>query len=206
MNILKKYRISFTILNMDSKRIYKFFDSFDRRSSIVNIVVTTLVYIASNNSFIKKYPEINFFFDYIFVVLITYVLDIFFVQQNFNTSIGIRKLSYNNFEDRFNSLFDNDNLYKLLIVIGITTIFNKSIFDYVKNILDKKQVFTNKHQIEKRNLLLKVCISAFSTILFVNTLKFNWVYIDTSNITLKMVVLSWFATGILISVNYYKNN
>ena len=50
---------------MDSKRIYKFFDSFDRRSSIVNIVVTSLVYIASNNSFIKKYPEINFFFDYI---------------------------------------------------------------------------------------------------------------------------------------------
>ena len=97
MNILKKYRISFTILNMDSKRIYKFFDNFDRRSSIVNIVVTTLVYIASNNSFIKNYPEINFFFDYIFVVLITYVLDIFFVQQNFNTSRGIRKLSYNNF-------------------------------------------------------------------------------------------------------------
>ena len=204
MNILKKYRISFTILNMDSKRIYKFFDSFDRRSSIVNIVVTTLVYIASNNSFIKKYPEINFFFDYIFVVLITYVLDIFFVQQNFNTSRGIRKLSYNNFEDRFNSLFDNDNLYKLLIVIGITTIFNKSIFDYVKNILDKKNIFTKKNQIENRNLLLKISISAFSTILFVNTLKFNWVYIDTSNITLKMVVLSWFATGILISVNYYK--
>tara|TARA_Y100000389_G_scaffold109924_1_gene107039 strand:+ start:19591 stop:20205 length:615 start_codon:yes stop_codon:yes gene_type:complete len=204
LNILKKYRISFTILNMDSKRIYKFFDSFDRRSSIVNIVVTTLVYIASNNSFIKKYPEINFFFDYIFVVLITYVLDIFFVQQNFNTSRGIRKLSYNNFEDRFNSLFDNDNLYKLLIVIGITTIFNKSIFDYVKNILDKKNIFTKKNQIENRNLLLKISISAFSTILFVNTLKFNWVYIDTSNITLKMVVLSWFATGILISVNYYK--
>ena len=64
MNILKKYRISFTILNMDSKRIYKFFDNFDRRSSIVNIVVTTLVYIASNNSFIKNYqsffPQRNF--------------------------------------------------------------------------------------------------------------------------------------------------
>ena len=204
MNILKKYRISFTILNMDSKRIYKFFDSFDRRSSIVNIVVTSLVYIASNNSFIKKYPEINFFFDYIFVVLITYVLDIFFVQQNFNTTRGIRKLSYTNFKDRFDSLFDNDNLYKLLIVIGITTIFNKSIFEYVKKLLDKNNIFTKKHQIEKRNLLLKIGISAFSTILFVNTLKFNWVYIDTSNITLKMVVLSWFATGILISVSYYK--
>lgn len=189
---------------MDSKRIYKFFDSFDRRSSIVNIVVTSLVYIASNNSFIKKYPEINFFFDYIFVVLITYVLDIFFVQQNFNTTRGIRKLSYTNFKDRFDSLFDNDNLYKLLIVIGITTIFNKSIFEYVKKLLDKNNIFTKKHQIEKRNLLLKIGISAFSTILFVNTLKFNWVYIDTSNITLKMVVLSWFATGILISVSYYK--
>lgn len=189
---------------MDSKRIYKFFDNFDRRSSLVNIIVTTLVYIASNNSMIKKYPEINFFFDYIFVVIMTYVLDIFFVQQNFNTSKGIRKISYGNFEDRLNSIFDNDNLYKLLVVIGITTVFNKSVFDYVQNLLDKKHVFTKKHQIEKRNILLKVCISAFSTILFVNTLKFNWVYIDTSNIILKMVVLSWFATGILISVSYYK--
>ena len=189
---------------MVSKRIYNFLDNFDRRSSLVNIIVTTLVYIASNNAIIKKYPEINFFFDYIFVVLITYVLDIFFVQQNFNTPKGIRKLSYSNFKERFNSLFDNDNLYKLLIVIGITTVFNKSIFDHTKKLLDKKQVFTKKHQIEKRNLLLKVCISAFSTILFVNTLKFNWVYIDTSNITLKMVVLSWFAIGTLISVSYYK--
>lgn len=189
---------------MYHKHIYKFFDNFDRRSSLVNIIVTTIVYIASNNSIIKQYPEINFFFDYIFVVFITYVLDIFFVQQKFNTSRGIRTLSYSNFEDRFKSLFDNDNLYKLLIVIGITTVFNKSVFDYMQSILDRKNIFNEKHQIEKRNLLLKIAISAFSTILFVNTLKFNWVYIDTSNITLKMVVLSWFAIGILISVSYYK--
>ena len=189
---------------MDSKHIYKFLDNFDRRSSLVNMVVTTLVYIASNNTIIKQYPEINFFFDYIFVVLITYILDIFFVQQKFNTSRGIRTLSYSNFEERFNSLFDNDNLYKLLIVIGITTLFNKSIFDYIRNTLDKKKIFTNKQHVNYRDLLLKISISAFSTILFVNTLKFNWVYIDTSNITLKMVVLSWFATGILISVSYKK--
>jgi hypothetical protein len=173
-----------------------------QRSTIINIFVTFITYVINNLYSIKSF-EIKFFNDYLFSSFLTYILDILFVQKYFTIKHTLKEVKYGNFNKRIFSLLNHQILYKFAVVMSIASIINKSVFVYVKDKLDKQNVFISDDKLYYRDLIIQLMINAFTTIIIINVLKFKWAYINSQDINLNILILFWFSLSILVTVSNY---
>jgi hypothetical protein len=173
------------------------------RSTIANSTITVLSYII-RNFMITQNNTVAYFADNFFKVLMTYVVDICFVQKKFKVNDKLKTIPYSNILARKNYIFNQEIFYKFIIIMIIATIINDNLYKYVNNHLKKnnKLQFTDSKFISLRNITIQILINGFSTLMFVNIMKFKWAYIDYDDMYLTIIILLWFSLSILISVNY----
>lgn len=171
-----------------------------KRSGYVSIIVTTITYLVNKFSTFQQ-KELLFFIEYLFGMILTYVTDILFVQNIFKVNDKFVKIPYNNFNHRLRYIFNHEILYKFLVVITISSIINKNIYIYIIKILDRYKVLHHNPVIKSyRDLGVQLLINMFTTLMFVNIIKYKWAYIDFDDMHLTMIILTWFSLVILISV------
>ena len=173
------------------------------RSTIANSTITVLSYII-RNYIVTKNNTVAYFADNFFKVFITYIVDICFVQKKFKVDDKIKVIPYSNIMARKNYIFNQEIFYKFIIIMIISTIINENLYKYVDNHLkiNNKLQFTDPKYISLRNIIIQILINGFSTLMFVNIMKFKWAYIDYDDMYLTIIILLWFSLSILISVNY----
>jgi hypothetical protein len=171
------------------------------RSSIVNFINTSLMYLITNQN-ITDIKFFIFFIEYLMSIFLTYFLDIMFVQSHFSLNGELIKLSYKAFEDRFFQMFKTQKFFKFIVLFGINIIMNKSIIQYITNILNKNNILNDPKSIKYRDLAISIFINIFTGLLYIDVLKFNWAYIDTNNnMILNIIIFMWFTLSILITVS-----
>lgn len=173
-------------------------ESVIQRSSISSIVVTVVVYII--NTLLPNVNKDSYVFDFVFNVVLTYVVDILFVQLRFNKNNTFVKIPYDDIYFRLKYLFNISIFYKFIVVITIGSLINRSLFKYTVAILDTYKLIQKPEHIYYRNLLINIVINFFTTLMLLNFIKFKWAYIDCNDTYLSLIILSLFSLSILISV------
>ena len=170
------------------------------RSAFANIINSSLMFLL-NNQKIVDLTFFKFFIEYILSTLLTYLLDILFVQKKFSMNNDIEIIPYNNIYKRFNYLFNHHRLFKFVVLFAINIIMNKSIIEFITKLMDKNNIYTDENEIKYRNLFILLFVNLFTGVLYIDILKYNWAYIDNNNILLNIIIYMWFTLSILITVS-----
>jgi hypothetical protein len=154
------------------------------------------IFVGSLNIIIKPTSsELTFVFETILSQVLVYFTDILFIQEHF-----MRKgLEPNSLMEKFMYSLDRYIVYKFIVIVGISTIINTSIYNYIVGKMDERKLLI--HMKSHRNLLALILVNVFATISYVNIMKFKWAYINNEDPILNMIIVSWFSLSILISVS-----
>ena len=169
-----------------------------RRSSLMNIIISIMVYLIS---YILPKQQNTLIYDFVFGLCLTYITDIMFVQKRFQLKEGYGDIPYSDILFRFKYMFNPSILYKFLVVVSIGSIINRSIYTFVRNLLKKYDLFQNEKTLRYRIFVINVIINFFITLILLNYIKFKWAYINCDDVYLTMIIISLFSLSILISVS-----
>lgn len=184
---------------------YLYITDIDRkvltRSTVANIGITIVSFIL-RNILIQKQSSLAYFVDNFFTILATFIIDVCFVQKTFKLDGKLKSIPYSDIIHRTKYLFDIEIFYKYIIIMIIASIINSSLFRYISDHLKEhnKIQFKDKRLILLRDVIIQVLVNGFSTIMFINIMKFKWAYIDYDDMYLTIIILTWFSLSILISV------
>lgn len=163
-------------------------------TSILSSGITQIVVYLTSKSQMKHKDIILYIITFIIANLLSYSLDILLAKDNFG---GVRVSLYDQ-SFRLKYLMRNFFSYQLVkffIVIGIDLIIVNSVFKRVIKFLDEKDIkFKNRDQI------VMFLLTTFSFILYGNMLRFKWVYVEKTNLTLDVLLMSWLSILFFINI------
>jgi hypothetical protein len=163
-------------------------------TSILSSAVTQIFVFLTSKSQIKHKDVILYILTFIVANLLSYSLDILLAKANF----GGKRISLYDQSFRFKYLikkFFTYQLVKFFIVVCIDLIIVNSVFKRVIKFLDEKDIkFRNRDQI------VMFLLTTFSFILYGNMLRFEWVYVEKTNLTLDVLLLSWLSILFFINI------
>lgn len=163
-------------------------------SSILSSGITQIIVYLTSKSQIKHKDIILYIITFIIANLLSYSLDILLAKDNFG---GVRVSLYDQ-SFRLKYLmrkFFTYQLVKFFIVICIDLIIVNSVFKRAKKFLDEKDIkFKNRDQI------VMFLLTTFSFILYGNMLRFEWVYVEKTNLTLDVLLMSWLSILFFINI------
>jgi hypothetical protein len=172
------------------------------KSIVFQIVITFFVWTV--NSFIPSYSsESVFILEVILSQMLVYFSDILFIQENFMKKGYSLNQTPNTLYEKFLYSIDKNIFYKFIVIVTISTIINNSIYNYILGQMDKRKLFMNKKEL--RNPIVQIIVNIFTTISYVNIMKFKWAYVNNEDPVLNMIIISWFSLSILISVSKCAN-
>ena len=152
-----------------------------------------LIYLTSKTK-IQNKDMILYIITFIVANILSYSFDILLAKDNFN---GVRVSLYD-VKFRFDYLLKNMFSYqivKFFIIIAIDLILVNSVFKRTREFLDKKNIkFKNRDQI------LMFLLTTLSFLLYGNMLRFNWVYIEKTSLTVDVLLIAWLSIIFLISI------
>lgn len=152
-----------------------------------------LIYLTSKTK-IQNKDLILYIITFIVANILSYSFDILLAKDNFN---GVRVSLYD-VKFRFNYLLKQMFSYqivKFFMVVAIDLLLVNSIFKRTREFLDKKNIkFKNRDQI------LMFTLTTLSFLLYGNMLRFKWVYLEKTNITLDVLLMAWLSILFLISI------
>jgi len=152
-----------------------------------------LIYLTSKTK-IQNKDLILYIITFVVANILSYSFDILLAKDNFN---GVRVSLYD-VKFRFNYLLEKMFSYqivKFFIIIGIDLLLVNSVFKRAREFLDKKNIrFKNRDQI------LMFTLTTLSFLLYGNMLRFNWVYLEKTNMTLDVLLMAWLSILFLISI------
>jgi len=163
-------------------------------TSILSSAVTQIFVFLTSKSKIKHKKIILYILTFIIANLLSYSLDILLAKENFG---GVRVSLYDQtFRLKYlMNKFFTYQLVKFFIVICIDLIIVNSVFKRVIKFLDEKDVkFRNRDQI------VMFILTTFSFMLYGNMLRFEWVYVEKTNLTLDVLLLSWLSILFFINI------
>lgn len=141
---------------------------------------------------------------YIVGNLFTYIFDILFAKSHFWDS-NLNKnifLPFNAFSPKLKWLlksFTDKYFMKFFVTVMIDSIIGVALLKYAIKKMNYYNILTKyKH----RDLILAALVSAFTFILYLNPLRFNWAYHNDENPVLNMIVIVWFTISLLIMVKF----
>lgn len=176
-------------------------DEVAKRSLIYNMVIFVLVAVITYNIDVNQY---RLAYDLVFGFLITYFVDIMFVQKTFlkpsaSNARVLKAVSYDNMEFRFNYMFNRNILYKYVVVVFIGYMLDTSIFNFVqRRLIARYRLFENTRYRKQIDYAIRIAIRSFTSLLLLNFIKFQWAYIDTNDMYLTGIILSLFSVMVLI--------
>jgi hypothetical protein len=162
-------------------------------NSIVSSVLYTLKYLTGSNTS----QEIVFVIEYIISPFLIFITDVLLIQEIFLVNEKLSILPILSFKDRITYGMRLTIFYKFIVTIMISSIINRSIFEYIIKRLDNNKIMIKNSG--KRNVVVGILVNIFATVVYINALKFKWAYINSDNILLNMLIISWFSLTILIS-------
>lgn len=170
-----------------------------KRSSISNISISLFVGVVKY--FFPRNETNHLIYDLLFGVILTYIVDILFVQKRFNIANKILIIPYEAYFKRLTYIVNPNVLYKYLVVMGIGIIINRSLFLYVDKILKRYNILQNKSAKKYKDLLLILLINFSTSSMLLNFLKYKWAYVNSDDTYLSLMILSLFSLSVLISVS-----
>ena len=152
-----------------------------------------LIYLTSKAK-IQNKDLILYVITFVVANILSYSFDILLAKDNFN---GVRVSLYD-VKFRFNYLLEKMLSYqivKFFMVVAIDLLLVNSVFKRTREFLDKKNIkFKNRDQI------LMFTLTTLSFLLYGNMLRFKWVYLEKTNITLDVLLIAWLSILFLISI------
>tara|TARA_B110000037_G_scaffold221716_1_gene293702 strand:+ start:2960 stop:3502 length:543 start_codon:yes stop_codon:yes gene_type:complete len=152
-----------------------------------------LIYLTSKTK-IQNKDMILYIITFIVANILSYSFDILLAKDNFN---GVRVSLYD-VKFRFTYLLEKMLSYqivKFFIIVAIDLILVNSVFKRTRKLLDKKNIkFKNRDQI------LMFTLTTLSFLLYGNMLRFNWVYLEKTSMTLDVLLMAWLSILFLISI------
>jgi len=163
-------------------------------TSILSSGMTQVLIYLTSKSKIQNKDLIIYLITFIIANLLSYSFDILLAKDNF----GGQRISIYDQSFRFKYLLKNFFTYQIIkffIVICIDIIIVNSVFRRVRKFLDEKDIkFKNRDQI------LMFLLTTFSFILYGNMLRFEWVYVEKTNLTLDVLLMAWLSILFFINI------
>lgn len=164
-----------------------------RRSTLVNLFIN-----ASSFIFANKYLKISGLDPLLYgplFSLLSFVLDVFFVQLYFRTPESkLVQVPYHDYLTRSRSLWNRNILMKAIVVQIIAQVVQINLSDYIMSVLRQIRAPVWKYT--------SLCVNSFSGVfigvLVVNMLKFRWAYIDVTESNLNAIILAWFSIVLML--------
>lgn len=178
-------------------------EEVSRKSLIYNVVIIILVAILTQRIDMNQH---RLTYDLVFGFLITYIVDIMFVQKTFlkpsaRNPNALKTIKYDDFDFRFGYMFNRTIFYKYMVVVFIGYILDTSIFNFVqKSLIERYRLFDNFRYKKQAHYGIRIAIRSFTALLLLNFIKFKWAYIDTNDMYLTAIILSLFSIMLLIVV------
>ena len=152
-----------------------------------------LIYFTSKTK-IQNKDMILYVITFFVASILSYSFDILLAKDNFN---GVRVSLYD-IKFRFNYLLEKMFSYQIIkffIIVAIDLLLVNSVFKRARDFLDKKKIkFKNRDQI------LMFVLTTLSFLLYGNMLRFNWVYLEKTNMTLDVLLMAWLSILFTISI------
>tara|TARA_B110000977_G_scaffold166560_1_gene214504 strand:+ start:48 stop:593 length:546 start_codon:yes stop_codon:yes gene_type:complete len=163
-------------------------------TSIMSSGITQFLIYLTSKLKLKNKDLILYIITFIVANILSYSFDILLAKDNFGgTRVSIYDQSF-----RLKYLFKNFFSYqivKFFIVICIDILIVNSVFKRARIFLDEKDIkFKNRDQI------LMFLLTTLSFILYGNMLRFEWVYVEKTNLTLDVLLMSWLSIIFVISI------
>lgn len=176
-------------------------------TSWISIIIATFLNYISTTYYGVDIFKSTFVTVMIFGNLLNYILDLMFAKETFSLSKynGINnfngKVPYSDYKTRTKFIFSSffSKIFMKFIIINIITIIiNLSILKFLIIFSEKFKFLNNwKH----RNILFASITSMFTFNLFINELRFLWVYDQNdSNFEFNTLMYIWFTLILLIVV------
>jgi hypothetical protein len=181
---------SITLNNLTNRMAFK--------SIFFQIIITFFVWTVNSMIPIES-SESVFILEVVLTQLLVYFSDILFIQENFvKNGQSLSHIPHTLYEKMIYSI-DKNMIYKFIVIVTISTIINKSIYNYILNTMNKRKLFITN--IRLRDSIVQIVVNIFTTISYVNVMKFKWAYVNNEDPVLNMIIISWFSLSILISVS-----
>ena len=170
-----------------------------KRGSVSNIIISLFVGVVKY--FFPKNETNHLMYDLLFGVLLTYIVDIIFVQKRLNIENKLQIVPYQEYFKRIVYIFNPPVLYKYIVVMRIGIMINRSIFLYVDKLLKKYNILQKKSFKKYKDLMLILSINFLTSSMLINYLKYKWAYVNSDDTYLSIMILSLFSLSVLISVS-----
>jgi len=191
---------------MDINKLFKNFikdeQNVGKLTSIVSVIVANVLNIFLNVGLGLNIQQSTGLSIYVVGNLVGYVLDLLFAKRKLymKDENGKPKL-IKNFNDRVVFLlfsFYSKYFFKFLILCIIDTAIGLILLKYAILMLDKHKILVD---FKYRNVLLALIIPSITFGLYVNQLRFNWVYEFKENLVLSIIMYMWLTIILLFTIN-----
>ena len=153
-------------------------------SIVSNGLSQLLIYLTSKTE-IKNKDLILYLITFLFANVLSYSLDILLAKDRFN---GV-EVPLSDIKTRSKYLLEkflSFQIVRFFVLVCIDVIVVSAIFKKTRKFLDSKDIkFKNRDQI------LMVCITFLTFMIYGNTLRFSWVYVDKENTMFDALMFSW---------------
>lgn len=167
------------------------------KTIFINSLVSFVTILIKNQAIFQS-DIIVFVTEYFVAPSLIFLADVLFIQEQFCVENKLKPLEWNLFIDRLKHTFKINIFYKFAVAVFLVSVINNVTFKYIISKMKSNNVVTEDNYREV-NLVVGVLVNIFTTIVFANALKFKWAYVNNSNLTLNMLILSWFSITLLIT-------
>lgn len=132
---------------------------------------------------------------YIFGNILAYTIDILFAKRKFLNKI----VSYSDISYRFQWLlnsFISIVFVKFILVALIDTLLGITLLKFLLKQMDDRKI-----HFKFRNLIMSGAVAVFTFFLYVNILRFDWVYKENTDDLSNVTVVTWASIIIMIFSN-----
>ena len=153
-------------------------------SIVSNGLSQLLIYLTSKTK-IKNKDLILYLITFLFANVLSYSLDILLAKDKFN---GV-EVPLTDLTTRSKYLFEkffSFQIVRFFVLVCIDVIVVSAIFRKTRKFLDHKNI-----KFKNRDQLLMIVITFLTFIVYGNTLRFSWVYVDKENTMFDALMFSW---------------
>lgn len=154
-------------------------------ASIVSSIFSQVIIFLTQKTKMKHKEFILYVLTFLVANLISYSADILLAKSNFDGKI----VPIQDVEFRVKYLLSkiiSSQIFKFFILVLIDIKVVSTMYERLTSFFDKKKI-NFKH----RNQLLMFCLTTGTFLLYGNTLRFKWVYVDQQNIVLDTLMMAW---------------
>lgn len=167
-------------------------------SLVSGIFSQSLIYLTGKTE-IEHKQTIIYVITFVLANILSFMMDILFAKDKFDGKI----IHITDFKFRLDYLMKKIISYQIIkffIVVVIDVIIVDTIYRRLIVIMDR-----NKLDFKYRNELILFSLTTLSFTIYVNTLRFKWVYCDNTGLNTNLIVLMWATVLIVFKLGVFEN-